>query len=152
MPDRPTIAMNGANWRNSFTTFDNYVTIPVEKNPGYHRPSKGGVKMNPIRIFGVNGLTGMGNPHLEIVFTPVGEICSWCGEEIGYDDIGFVMDEITEDEARDSFWHQECLIRNIIGSVAHQRKECSCYGGTEEDPPSMTKREAARAALKESQS
>lgn len=43
-------------------------------------------------------------------------------------------------------WHQECTIRSIIGSVGHQEKRCSCFGGTEEDPEGMTKREAAKAA------
>ena len=43
--------------------------------------------------------------------------------------------------------HEECAIRSVIGSVGHQRKQCSCYGGTEEDPPGMTKRQAARVAM-----
>ena len=46
-------------------------------------------------------------------------------------------------------WHRECAIRAVVGSVGHLRQRCSCYGGTEEDPPGMTPREAARAALKE---
>jgi len=43
-------------------------------------------------------------------------------------------------------FHQECLVRMFAGSVGHQNKRCSCYGGTEEDPPGMTKRQAAQAA------
>lgn len=43
-------------------------------------------------------------------------------------------------------WHRECLIREDFGSVGHLLKRCPCYGGTEEDPPGMTDREAARAA------
>lgn len=43
--------------------------------------------------------------------------------------------------------HFECGLRSIIGSVGHQKKNCSCYGGTEEDPPGMTRREAAKAAM-----
>jgi len=42
--------------------------------------------------------------------------------------------------------HTECLIRMSVGSVAHQQKTCSCFGGTGEDPPTMTTREAAKAA------
>lgn len=43
--------------------------------------------------------------------------------------------------------HHECAARAVLGSVGHQMGRCSCHGGTEEDPPGMTKREAARAAL-----
>lgn len=43
--------------------------------------------------------------------------------------------------------HQECLMRAVLGSLGHQRMRCSCFGGTEEDPPHMTKREAALAAV-----
>jgi hypothetical protein len=42
--------------------------------------------------------------------------------------------------------HHECLIRAVVGSVGHQLRRCSCYGGDEEDPPGLTKREAARLA------
>jgi hypothetical protein len=42
--------------------------------------------------------------------------------------------------------HWECGARAVVGSVGHQLGKCSCHGGTEEDPPGMSKREAARAA------
>lgn len=44
--------------------------------------------------------------------------------------------------------HWECAARAVLGSVGHQKGECSCHGGTAEDPPGMTRREAAQAALK----
>lgn len=43
--------------------------------------------------------------------------------------------------------HHECFLRGIFGSVGHLQKRCSCYGGTEEDPPDMTPRQAAKAAV-----
>jgi hypothetical protein len=43
--------------------------------------------------------------------------------------------------------HRECLFRMVAGSAAHQLKECTCYGGTREDAPGLTKREAAQQAL-----
>jgi hypothetical protein len=45
--------------------------------------------------------------------------------------------------------HVECLLRLTIGSVAHIERRCGCYvaGSTESDPPHMTLREAARAAM-----
>jgi hypothetical protein len=102
--------------------------------------------MNPLRIFGVEH-----HPHLEIVAPPTEELCCWCEESFLEGEVGFVMDQITHDEAKDSFWHRECLIRNVMGSVAHQRKECSCFGGEGEDDSSLTKREAAKAAYEESE-
>jgi len=45
--------------------------------------------------------------------------------------------------------HHECQMRLVVGSVAHIERRCGCYvaGSTESDPPHMTLREAARAAL-----
>jgi hypothetical protein len=42
--------------------------------------------------------------------------------------------------------HEECFFRILVGSVAHQMQACPCYGGTVEDPPSLSKRDAARLA------
>ena len=52
-------------------------------------------------------------------------------------------------ETRILGWHDECSFRTIKGSVAHIEHRCSCYvrGASETDPPGMTRREAARAAL-----
>jgi hypothetical protein len=45
-------------------------------------------------------------------------------------------------------WHWECFMRAIIGGLNHLRGTCTCCGGTEPpDPPEMTRREAALAAL-----
>jgi len=45
--------------------------------------------------------------------------------------------------------HMECGLRMALGSVAHVRRRCGCYvpGSTEEDPPGMTRRQAAKAAV-----
>jgi hypothetical protein len=45
--------------------------------------------------------------------------------------------------------HIECGFRVAGGSVAHILRRCSCYkmGAKLEDPPALTKRQAARAAL-----
>jgi hypothetical protein len=42
--------------------------------------------------------------------------------------------------------HLECFIRMIVGSIGHQLCQCSCYGGSEEDPPGASRREGARIA------
>ena len=45
--------------------------------------------------------------------------------------------------------HHACWMRPIIGSVAHLKRECSCYvdGALDTDDPALTPREAAEAAL-----
>lgn len=82
--------------------------------------------------------------------TPVGEICLWCEEEIEEGDRGViqaVLKMTNEFETRPQ--HLNCFLRSVLGSVGHLRKQCSCYGGTEEDPPGLTMRQAADAAADE---
>ena len=44
--------------------------------------------------------------------------------------------------------HYECHMRQVLGGVNHQDGNCYCQGGTmEPDPPGLSAREAARAAL-----
>jgi hypothetical protein len=64
--------------------------------------------------------------------------CVWCKEEVLPEDCDPVIADC----------HWECQLRMIIGSVAHIAQQCSCYvdGSTENDPPGMTMREAAKAA------
>lgn len=45
-------------------------------------------------------------------------------------------------------FHRECLIRCIIGSVGHQKRLCSCFGGTESDPAGLTVRQVGRGSLR----
>jgi hypothetical protein len=66
--------------------------------------------------------------------------CPHCGEPI------LPWDDRLATDAGTRPWHRECLIRHLVGSVGHQLGRCSCFGGTEEDPPGRTAREAARAA------
>jgi len=71
-----------------------------------------------------------------------GKICPHCEEVFAAGDhavhvMGFPS----------GYWHEECLMRNIVGSVRHQQKRCTCYGGTEEHEDSgLSRRAAARAA------
>jgi hypothetical protein len=67
--------------------------------------------------------------------------CVWCEEVIqdGEQHENFPSDPM----------HFECGFRSICGSVAHQLRRCHCFklGSKLSDPPGLTKREAARAAL-----
>jgi hypothetical protein len=70
---------------------------------------------------------------------PIDDCCLYCNEPIAEGDSGVMLGRFVR--------HRECLLRHIVGSVGHQCGTCSCYGGAYEDPPSMTKRQAARAAV-----
>jgi hypothetical protein len=91
------------------------------------------------------GTDYFGPPHMRKrgerqVATPLGLVCKGCGESITVGDAG------TFD--RDGrVIHYECHLRTIIGSVGHQHRRCTCYGGNEGDPPGMTRRDAAVAAV-----
>lgn len=65
--------------------------------------------------------------------------CPHCGEPIHVGDDAIEM-------GGGGRLHRECLIRMLVGSVGHQLHLCSCYGGDYEDPETLTKRDAARAA------
>lgn len=69
---------------------------------------------------------------------PVGDDCIWCAEPILGDDSGFMIPTPA---------HPACLLRMLVGGVNHQQKRCSCFGGTmPQDPPGLTRREAAEVA------
>lgn len=72
------------------------------------------------------------------------EQCPWCVEPIAPNDNIHRM-------ASGQPWHMECFARSVLGSVAHLRRRCDCYipGSTEGDPPGLTTREAALAAVEE---
>lgn len=45
--------------------------------------------------------------------------------------------------------HLECMFREVAGGANHILRLCTCCGGSEPpDPPGMTRRDAARWALK----
>lgn len=71
--------------------------------------------------------------------TPVGTKCRLCDEEVVEGDLGTI-------NMADQVIHHECGLRAVIGSVGHLQGRCSCFGGTEEDPPGMSYRQAAIAA------
>lgn len=80
------------------------------------------------------------NEHETQVGTPIGLKCFHCEELIKGGDTGTIN--------RAGPLHYECGLRLVAGSVGHQKKLCSCFGGTEEDPPGLTKHEAAIAAAR----
>lgn len=81
--------------------------------------------------------------------TPLRMVCSWCDEPIALDENGFIEDEVAVGQEVADVWHHECYLRVIHGGVNHQAQLCTCYGGTlDSDPPEMTRREAARAAMR----
>jgi hypothetical protein len=83
------------------------------------------------------------------VATPIGEPCSRCGELIAARDSGVMMPHADANgTCTQRPLHYECLMRGMIGSVAHQMKRCSCFvpGSNEEDDPRLTQRQSAELA------
>lgn len=84
------------------------------------------------------------------VATPVGEICEgWCREPFIDGDAGLALPYVGTDGGPSViYYHQNCFLRTIFGSVGHQNGQCHCYGGEGVgDPPGQTKRQAADAAV-----
>jgi hypothetical protein len=77
----------------------------------------------------------------EQIEVPLGRTCILCREPILEGDIGTI-------NGADQVSHYECTMRGVVGSVGHQMGRCKCFNGTEEDPPGMTRREAAIAACR----
>lgn len=94
---------------------------------------------NPFTI-GFFGPPSMMKSYERQVAPPLGQPCAMCDEAIAAGDIGTV-------ERGGRVIHYECMMRSVIGSVGHQKKLCSCYGGDQEDDPALTRREAAKAAV-----
>jgi hypothetical protein len=71
------------------------------------------------------------------------ENCYWCGEP-GVDES---MPSITNaGEAGTVWFHNECQLRSVLGGLKHQRHECPCFGGEDNNPPDgMTRYEEAQA-------
>lgn len=82
------------------------------------------------------------------VATPVGALCTWCEEAIEEKDCGFLIPHVSPDApTEDKPVHLECSLRQTLGSVGHQQKRCSCFGGRGNgDDPKLSIRENARRA------
>jgi hypothetical protein len=63
-------------------------------------------------------------------------ICLYCREEI-----------VPSEARRLGVLHKVCLLRMVVGPVAHQVQRCPCYvpGSKEGDPEDFTRRDAAIA-------
>ena len=77
---------------------------------------------------------------------PIGKFCSYCEEPFLAEDAGIMLPHHGK-KVVDHPYHQNCFLRTVLGSVGHQQGDCSCHGGTDEDPLNLTKRQAADAAV-----
>ncbi len=84
--------------------------------------------------------------NIEQIPTPIGQPCEWCKEKFLAGEDGLAI-PVVGDKGDGHYYHVNCFLRGIVGSVGHQEGSCSCYGGTKEDPPGLTKRQAADAAV-----
>jgi hypothetical protein len=90
-------------------------------------------------------VSGERRPGASVTFR---DFCPNCAEPVLYTDEAREIGHLGADGSDTArWWHLECALRILYGSVGHQMERCECYGGTEEDPPDMTAREAAVAAV-----
>lgn len=89
-------------------------------------------------------------PQLEVP-TPVGETCLWCDEPIDEGHRGFTQRYYDGKTATVVPMHLECSLRQIMGGALCADGTCeNCgdgQGGAISDPPGLTMREAAIAAV-----
>lgn len=97
--------------------------------------------LSTVRWFGRDAGFGGVCDEASRVHRPIGKPCAYCDDPIGPDDEGLLL------AGSNNPWHHECLIRQVVGSVAHQTQTCSCYGGSGEDDPGISKHEAALRAV-----
>lgn len=94
------------------------------------------------------GRPGLGDSwECETLPAPPPMVCFRCAEWIAPTDLGVVQSLVSMEGPACIAYHYECHARMLLGSLGHQQGRCSCFGGHEEDPPDMTVREAAKAAL-----
>lgn len=103
--------------------------------------------MSSVRWFGAD----WGAPicsDTEPVETPAGRACFWCDEAIVEGDSGVTIPHVTCRGVTDEPYHLDCHVRQLLGGLNHLRGRCTCCGGTEPpDPPGLSVREAASAAV-----
>ena len=55
--------------------------------------------------------------------------CVWCGET------GATSPVPAVDRNEPLYYHRVCLLRQATGGLKHQRRECHCFGGEDNEPP-----------------
>lgn len=77
---------------------------------------------------------------------PAGESCLYCGEPFSEaaGDAGQAMPFAAADGPRIVHVHKECMLREVLGPLAHLQGRCGCQGGSTETP-GLTQRQDALA-------
>lgn len=74
--------------------------------------------------------------------------CVWCEEEVKPDENAITLPHIEQGNGISfEVLHFNCFMRTIVGSVGHQMHLCGCYGGHQDDPIGVSRREAANQAV-----
>jgi hypothetical protein len=82
-------------------------------------------------------------------------IATWLGNDQGLILCAYCEEELVQ-PPHECFYetvlldcHEEYAVRMLVGSAAHQLKECSCFvqDGARHDPPGVSPREAAKLAF-----
>lgn len=80
--------------------------------------------------------------HVEF---PTGEKCFFCQETFVEGDSGQRQPYAHDNTVEIIHQHKECLLRQVMGPLAHMEKRCKCFGGTDHNTPGLTERQEALA-------
>lgn len=99
--------------------------------------------------WGAGGPAYICSSEADHIPTPVGSICLYCEEPIEEGDSGVTTPYIDAGtNVHMAAVHVECHLRQGLGGVNHIEGRCLCCGGDQDpDPPGLTAREAAIAAV-----
>jgi hypothetical protein len=74
--------------------------------------------------------------------------CGWCEEPVQSGDLVELTTHWDGERPARRPWHRACRIRSVLGGLNHLQGRCTCCGGTEPpDPPELSRRAAALAAV-----
>jgi hypothetical protein len=83
----------------------------------------------------------------DFVPAPVGLHCVYCMDPIYADEYGIIMPCVHDDGVvTRGAYHRECHIRCIVGSVSHQKRQCQCFGGKEDEESKFPSRRMSAIA------
>jgi hypothetical protein len=72
--------------------------------------------------------------------------CLYCDEQINKGAEFRTIPHLGENGSSTEQVHEECFVRMFAGSAAHQRRQCSCFGGSDHEERGLSRRESALKA------
>lgn len=119
----------------------NYTPNDVKSMTSYMEGIRrlGAVESGAAPFFGEPWPSGVCDYGVQVP-TPIGELCLHCDEPIEEGQQGTFMFDLHGGRRPT---HRECSLRSVLGGIAHMRRTCSCFGGTDDPDGGMPYRRSA---------